>query len=148
MLHEAINRALDEATNKATSKQQQSTGDIHKTVNNKTINNKTNKQKYADYVELSKEEFDKLSTKYTEIGAKRMIEILSNYKGSSGKKYKSDYLAILNWVVERYNEELQKQSNFSPKMDKAKEENYNNKDQSGNFSDFKPISDKDYSERF
>ena len=37
-----------------------------------------------------------------------MIEILNNYKGSKGKKYKSDYMAILNWVVERYNEELQK----------------------------------------
>ena len=37
-----------------------------------------------------------------------MIEILDNYKGSKGKKYRSDYRAILNWVVNRYNEEIQK----------------------------------------
>lgn len=37
-----------------------------------------------------------------------MIEILDNYKGSKNKKYASDYRAILNWVVDRYKEELQK----------------------------------------
>lgn len=154
--NEATDRPIDEATDKAVSKQlqgtNQSTGDIHKTINSKTINSKTNKQKYADYVELTKEEFDKICTQYTEAGAKRMIEILNNYKGASGKKYKSDYMAILNWVVGRYNEELQKQSNLSSerlqRVGKAKEENYNNKDYSGNFSDFKPLSEKDYSERF
>jgi hypothetical protein len=35
-----------------------------------------------------------------------MINILSNYKGSTGKKYKSDYRTILNWVVDRYNEKI------------------------------------------
>lgn len=69
---------------------------------------KAKKYKYADYVSLTKDEYAKLCTKYSVDSAKRMIEILSNYKGSSGKKYKSDYLAILNWVVDRYNEELQK----------------------------------------
>lgn len=27
-----------------------------------------------------------------------MIDILNNYKGSKGKKYKSDYLTIRGWV--------------------------------------------------
>ena len=40
--------------------------------------------------------------------AKRMIEVLDNYKGQNGKKYSSDYRAILNWVVERVNEEFEK----------------------------------------
>lgn len=31
----------------------------------------------------------------------RLIEILDNYKGATGKTYKSDYRAILNWVVTR-----------------------------------------------
>lgn len=31
-----------------------------------------------------------------------MIEIISNYKNQSGMQYKSDYHAILNWVVDRY----------------------------------------------
>lgn len=66
------------------------------------------KYKYAEFVTLTRDEYAKLSAQYSENGAKRMIDILSNYKGSKGKKYKSDYLAILNWVVDRYNEELQK----------------------------------------
>lgn len=69
---------------------------------------KAKKYKYADYVTLTKDEYLKLCTDYSEDGAKRMIQILNNYKGSKGKKYKSDYMAILNWVVDRYNEELQK----------------------------------------
>ena len=69
---------------------------------------KAKKYKYADYVTLTRDEFAKLCSDYSEEGAKRMIEILNNYKGSKGKKYKSDYMAILNWVVGRYNEELQK----------------------------------------
>ena len=34
-----------------------------------------------------------------------MIEILDNYKGSTGKKYASDYRTILNWVWERVRDE-------------------------------------------
>lgn len=64
--------------------------------------------KYAEFVSLTKEEYAKLCEAHGEEAAKRMIEILDNYKGSSGKKYKSDYRTILNWVVERYNEELRK----------------------------------------
>lgn len=66
------------------------------------------KFKYADYVTLTRNEYAKLCSEHSEDGAKRMIEILNNYKGSKGKKYKSDYMAILNWVVNRYNEDLQK----------------------------------------
>lgn len=69
---------------------------------------KAKKYKYADYVTLTRDEYAKLCSEYSEEGAKRMIEILNNYKGSSGKKYKSDYMTILNWVVGRYNEELQR----------------------------------------
>lgn len=35
----------------------------------------------------------------------RLIEILDNYKGSSGKVYKDDYRAILSWCVDRLDEE-------------------------------------------
>ena len=69
---------------------------------------KAKKYKYAEFVTLTRDEYMKLVEAHTEHGAKRMIEILSNYKGSKGKKYKSDYLAILNWVVGRYNDEIQK----------------------------------------
>ncbi len=66
---------------------------------------KAKKYKYAEFVTLTRDEYAKLCAEYAEDGAKRLIEILDNYKGSKGKKYKSDYRAILNWVVDRYNEE-------------------------------------------
>lgn len=69
---------------------------------------KAKKYKYADSVSLTRDEYLKLVQAHTKEGADRMIQILNNYKGSKGKKYKSDYLAILNWVVGRYNEEIQK----------------------------------------
>ena len=70
------------------------------------------KIKFADFVSLTNAEYEALVAKLGEDGAKRCIEILDNYKGAKGKKYKSDYRAILNWVVERYEEEkLKKQHN-------------------------------------
>lgn len=69
---------------------------------------KAKKYKYGEFVTLTRDEYAKLCEEYSEDAAKRMIEILDNYKGSKGKTYKSDYRAILNWVVSRYNEEIQK----------------------------------------
>lgn len=66
---------------------------------------KKKKYKYADNVTLTRDEYAKLCEEYTEEAAKRMIEILDNYKGQNGKRYKSDYRAILNWVVNRYQDE-------------------------------------------
>lgn len=68
---------------------------------------KAKKYKYAEFVSLTRGEYAKLCVLYSDEGAKRMIEILDNYKGANGKRYKSDYRAILNWVVDRYNEEQQ-----------------------------------------
>ena len=67
---------------------------------------KAKKYKYAEFVTLTRDEYAKLCEEYGEDPAKRMIEILDNYKGAKGKKYKSDYRAILTWVVDRYNEEI------------------------------------------
>ncbi len=72
---------------------------------------KKKKYNYAENVTLTKDEYAKLCEKYGEDAAKRMIEILNNYKGQSGKRYKSDYMAILNWVVNRYNDEILKYGN-------------------------------------
>jgi hypothetical protein len=76
------------------------------------------KTQFAEFVNMTNDEYLKLVTKFGEYGAKRMIEILDNAKGAKGYKYKSDYRAILNWVVSRYQEEQdngkaspQKQSN-------------------------------------
>jgi hypothetical protein len=61
---------------------------------------KYNKTVYAEFVSMTLEEYQKLIDKYGEANTKRFIEKLNVAKGSKGYKYKSDYLAILNWVVE------------------------------------------------
>lgn len=71
----------------------------------KSSNQKPEKKKYADYVSMTEVEHGKLISEYGEAAANRMIEVMNNYKGASGKNYKSDYLAILNWVVGRVREE-------------------------------------------
>ena len=92
-----------------------------------TPTTKPEKIKYADFVSLTNAEYEALVAKLGEDGAKRCIEILDNYKGAKGKKYKSDYRAILNWVVERYEEEQRRKQRDKPKtnnpfLELAKEE--------------------------
>lgn len=65
---------------------------------------KPQKKQYAQSVTMTEAEYKSLTDQFTEPVAKEMIEILSNYKGSKGKKYKSDYRAILSWVVDAYKE--------------------------------------------
>jgi len=92
-----------------------------------TSTSKPEKIKYADFVSLTNAEYEALVAKLGEEATKRCIEILDNYKGATGKKYKSDYRAILNWVVERYEEEKRRNQQDKPKtnnpfLDLAKEE--------------------------
>lgn len=70
-------------------------------VNDSVNVNKEKKIKYADFVSMTPEEYDKLVQKHGSDNTTVLIDILNSYKGSNGKKYKSDYLAILNWVVDR-----------------------------------------------
>lgn len=98
--------------NKRTTTEQQV--NTNNNVNNKNNENKGNKKKsipkikFAEFVSLSQEEYDKLLSSHGEEKTKRMIEILDNYKGANNKKYASDYRAILNWVVKRVEEEGQR----------------------------------------
>ncbi|MEG1894605.1 MAG: DUF4373 domain-containing protein [Oscillospiraceae bacterium] len=66
------------------------------------------KVKYAEFVSMTEEEYEKLVATHGKEKTARMIEVLDNYKGSKGTTYKNDYRAILNWVVDRVNEELKK----------------------------------------
>jgi len=59
------------------------------------------KNKYAEFVFLTDEEYQKLISEHGNYWTKKMIETLDNYKGSTGKTYKSDYRAILSWVEEK-----------------------------------------------
>lgn len=50
---------------------------------------------------MTAEEYQKLTAQHTKAFVDKCIEILNNYKLSSGKTYKSDYHAILSWVADR-----------------------------------------------
>lgn len=43
-------------------------------------------------------------------GIQLIIELLDNYKGANGRKYKNDYRAILSWVIDKYYTERKKPS--------------------------------------
>lgn len=73
----------------------------HDTVNDTVIVNDNKKKiKYSEFVSMFEEEYQKLIIEHGEKNTLMFIEVLNNYKGSSGKKYKSDYLTILNWVID------------------------------------------------
>jgi len=61
---------------------------------------KERKYKCAEFVLLTKKELRKLIKDYGRKYTKKFVIKLNAFKGSKGKTYKSDYLAILNWVVE------------------------------------------------
>ncbi|MDQ0494027.1 hypothetical protein [Paenibacillus brasilensis] len=105
-----------EINRQPTNSQQTANKQLTTNKNDKNLKNDKNdkkkdsvpKIKFAEFVKLTQQEYDKLVLAHGEDRTKRMIEILDNYKGSKGKKYASDYRAILNWVVERVEEEEQK----------------------------------------
>lgn len=65
--------------------------------------------KFADTVRLTQKEYDHLVAEFEEEGAKSLVSILDNYKGSKGRTYKDDYKAIHSWVIGRYKEDLARQ---------------------------------------
>ncbi len=79
---------------------------VNKTKEKESIEKKS----FAEFVSMTNDEYAKLVATYGEEAVKQMIQILDNYKGSNGKKYKSDYRTILNWVVQRYQEEKQQEN--------------------------------------
>lgn len=63
------------------------------------------KKKYAEFVNMTEKEYEKLVERYGQAFTMACIEELDNYKGAKkGRNYTSDYRAILSWVVERVNE--------------------------------------------
>lgn len=67
----------------------------------KSRSKKSAKEHYAEAVTMTEEEYQKLTAQHSKAFVDKCIEILNNYKLSSGKTYKSDYHTILNWVIER-----------------------------------------------
>ncbi len=63
--------------------------------------NKPPKTKYAESVRMYTQEFEELVSTYGKAFAEKLVVELNNYKLASGKTYKDDYRAILNWVVDK-----------------------------------------------
>ena len=59
---------------------------------------------------MTNAEYEKLVSTYGKDFADQCITVLDNYKGSSGKNYKSDYRAILNWVIDKVKEKQPKEN--------------------------------------
>lgn len=59
------------------------------------------KKKYAEFVSMTEDEHQKLVDQYGPDLTNEMVSVLDNYKGSKGRQYKSDYRAILSWVVDK-----------------------------------------------
>ena len=107
-----------------TTKEQPSNNQVTAEEQPSNTNNKDNKDKkvkkdkneYAEFVLMLPDEYEKLIKEYGKINTKKFIEKLNCYKGANGKKYKSDYLAILNWVVGEVMKEVKPQAGANPKM--------------------------------
>ena len=63
-----------------------------------------------DNVILKEKEKEKLILNHGQKGFDWIIDKLSNYKLSSGKKYKSDYGAINSWVIKEFKKEIKTSS--------------------------------------
>jgi len=58
------------------------------------------KKNYAEAVTMTPAQYEKLQQRFGNAATRRAIDKLSAYKLSKGKRYKSDYHAILQWVME------------------------------------------------
>lgn len=74
------------------------------TENKKEQKQKIEKKEVAPFVFLTDQQMVESRLKFNE-GYLWAIETLSNYKQSSGKKYKSDYHALVGWVYDKYQKE-------------------------------------------
>lgn len=72
----------------------------HTQESNASSKTHTVKVQCAEYVSMTNDEHEKLLATYGAADTARMVEKLDNYKGSTGKRYKSDYRAILSWVAD------------------------------------------------
>jgi hypothetical protein len=74
----------------------------------------TNNVKYREFVSMTESSFTKLVETHGLPKTEKMLDVLDNYKGSTGKKYKCDYRAILSWVIDRVNQDSVKAGSGIP----------------------------------
>lgn len=104
-LHETASETVTKQSrnnNKNVYKGEEGLKDISESPKSKVVK----KKKYAEHVSMTEHEYTKLLDQLGEQLTQSMIDRLNNYKGSTGKKYKSDYHTVLNW----HRKDLEKQS--------------------------------------
>lgn len=88
----------------------------NKNIRIKELKKEDSKIAFSEFVRLTQTEYDDFQTKYGKQAIDWMIEKLSAYKESTGKKYKSDAGAIRSWVIDKW----VKDGNLSPQPAKQK----------------------------
>jgi len=90
-------KASKQASSKPAVSQQQASSKPN--YNSKEGKNDNIKEKdiYAEFVKMTKDEHDKLVAKFGKEGTADWIERLNLWKGSKGKQTNSDYMTILSW---------------------------------------------------
>lgn len=63
-----------------------------------TKTSKNDKKHYAEFVTMTEEEYSKLIEQYGKTPVDEKIIDLNLWKGSKGKKTKSDYMTIISWI--------------------------------------------------
>ena len=81
---------------------------VKKSKEKKSKLKEDNKIFYAENVSMSETEYQKLIEEFGIETVNKLISVLDNYKGSSGKAYKSDYRAIRLWVIDKVLNDQQK----------------------------------------
>lgn len=81
----------------------------------KLSKDKISKDKYIEYVFLTKAEYEKLLEKFGKTKTATLIEDLNNGIGSKGYKYKSHYHTILAWERKNQREKQQDELPFDTK---------------------------------
>lgn len=73
------------------------------------------KQQYAEFVRLTPKQYAAIVARVkTEEAARWCINKLNDYKGRSGKEYKSDYQAMQNWVFREYERQHRNRQHLAP----------------------------------
>lgn len=82
---------------------------------------KIKKEKYGEFqnVFLKPEEYIKLTEQYGEEPTRALIEELSGYIESTGKRYKSHYATLLNWARRKMNEHVKQKKGLSTNVYKV-----------------------------
>ena len=93
---------------------------------------------FAEFVSMTNAEYEKLISTYGKDFVDQCILQLDNYKGASGKKYKSDYRAILSWVVDKVQQKKMTNKNgmndFKELWEEARIEDEQNRNSASNNS--------------